>query len=553
MNEIIEHTSDASNRIMTDGSAAFDRGEWSDAYRLLFEADKHTPLAPSDLERFAKSAYMLGKEQESSDILTRAHKRFLDDGDNLSAARSAYWLGFTLLLRGEFAQGGGWVSRAARLLESEGDCVEKGYLLLPDGYRAVQFGDPVEGYRKFHEAEQFGHRFNDPDLRTFGLNGQGRALIRQGEIQRGLSLLDEAMVAVTAGEVSPMTAGGVYCSVIEACSDLFDMRRAKEWTEALNRWCNSQSDELPYRGPCMLHRAEILQLHGSWLDATEEAVNAHQRFSASNQMRLAGEALYRIAELNRLQGKLDAAEEAYKKADQCGANVQPGLAHLRLAQGQTELAAAAIRSLIQDSPGIRKRANLLDSAVEILLAAREPASARIVADELMHLADKINTPLLCAMAGRAVGAVLLAEGSLEDSVVILRRSLDTFQQLEVPYEEARVRILLAQACRNQEDCDTAELELEAGRRIFERLGADHDCARLSSLSDSSNSNGAQELTRREIEVLRLIATGLTNKAIASKLFISEKTVARHVSNIFTKLDLSSRSAVTAHAYRHHLL
>jgi DNA-binding CsgD family transcriptional regulator len=233
--------------------------------------------------------------------------------------------------------------------------------------------------------------------------------------------------------------------------------------------------------------------------------------------------------------------------------VQPGLAQLRLAQGHTDLALAAIRGLAQDAQQIRQRASFLDSAVEILLAARDHLSARSAADELAQLAGTINAPLLHAISWRATGAVLLAEGNVEASLVILRRALETFQELGAPYDEARVRVLLSQSCKSQEDCDTADLELEAAHRIFERLGADHEITQLVSLSSSPYKDAAEPLTRREIEVLKLIASGLTNRTIASKLFISEKTVARHISNIFTKLDLSSRSAVTAYAYQNHLL
>jgi len=539
--------------MLVAGRDAYGKQDWSLAYSHLFTAENEQPLAPDDLERLAKSAYILGNDAEGADILAQAHKRFLSHGETLPAARCAFWLGFTLLIRGEHAQAGGWLSRAGRLLEGQGDCVEKGYLLLPDGFRHVHGGDAALAFDLFHQAAEIGRRFDEADLTTLGLNGQGRSLMRLGEIERGVALLDEAMVAVTAGEVSPLTAGGVYCSVIEACADIFDLRRAQEWTTALDRWCSTQPDQLSFRGHCMLRRSEILQLHGEWADAMDEAMLAAERLSDSPQQRAAGGAYYRIAEIYRLQGKFEKAGEAYKQANGIGASVQPGLARLRLNQGQTVAARAAIRSQPPEGPEIRRRANILDSCVEIMLATGDTSLARGAADDLIELAGKVKAPLLNAIADRAHGVVLLATGDIEGAVAALRRSFDTFRSLEAPYDEARVRVLLAECCQKQEDCDTAELELEAARRIFARLGAAHDLERLEAVVKALRPKTADQLTKREAEVLKLVASGKTNREIAADLFISEKTVARHLSNIFVKLDLRSRAAATAYAYQNDLL
>ena len=207
-----------------------------------------------------------------TESLARAHQGFLNSGRTANAVRCAFWLGFTALLNGETAMAGGWLSRANRLLDGQPECVEQGYLLLPAGYRAFHGGDPATAYANFAEAATIAERYADRDLLTLALQGQGRALVRQGDLTRGLALLDEAMVAVTAGEVSPLNAGGVYCSVLEACGEIFDLQRAHEWTSALKRWCESQPDIVPYRAACLVRRAELLRLQGEWSDALDEAL-----------------------------------------------------------------------------------------------------------------------------------------------------------------------------------------------------------------------------------------------------------------------------------------
>ncbi len=249
---------------LEQGRSAFQAKAWVTAFSELSSADKESPLEPLDVVLLAQSAFMIGKDAEGGEALARAHQAFLAAGQVNLAARCGFWLGFTLLINGEFAKGGGWLARVARLLEDQPDCVEKSYLFLAKVYRCFREGDADAALDGFIEVTQAGERFRDKDLLTFGLQGQGRALIRRGEIERGVAFLDEAMVAVTAGEVSPMNAGRVYCSVIEGCGEIFDLHRAQEWSAELDRWCESQPDMVAYRGPCLLHRTELLVLGGAW-------------------------------------------------------------------------------------------------------------------------------------------------------------------------------------------------------------------------------------------------------------------------------------------------
>ena len=525
--------------------------EWGAAFSKLTAPDVAPLLGPVDLEGVAKVAYLLGNEAEGSEFYRRAHEEFLNLGQTQDAARCAFWLGFMSLINGELAMATGWLSRADRLLASEPDCCEKGYLLLPIGYREVHTGDPVAGHSAFESAGEIGNRFGDKDLVTMALQGQGRSLIRQGEITRGVTLLDEAMVGVTAGEVSPMIAGAVYCSVIEGCSEIFDLRRAREWTTALEKWCSSNPDIVPYRGHCRVRRAEILQLEGAWPDAMIEAQQASEWLSKPKPRAEVGAALYCKAELHRFRGEFALAEELYIQAAQWD-RTQPGLAQLRLAQEQLEVANAAIRRIAEEVQGSMNRARVLDAYVEIALAVNDIAAAREAADQLAELAEQYQAPILFALSSRAVGAVLLTEQHAKRALAFLRQSWTTWCDLDAPFEASRTAVLTALACRALGDEDAAKADLTGARDVFERLGALPDLARTEALL-VTESRSAGGLTSREVEVLRLIARGLTNRAIAEELHISEKTVARHVSNIFLKLDLSSRSAATAYAYQHDLV
>lgn len=536
------------------GRKLFTRQAWREACEELTTADRAGPLGPEDLERLAMAAYLVGRDAESADAWARAHYEYLERGATARAARCAFWLAFGLLNRGERARGGGWIARARRLLDDHPhECVEQGYLLLPLALRHISEGDNEGAYRTFGQAVEIGERFRDPDLVALGRHGRGRALIRLGKIPEGVALLDEAMVAVEAGDVSPIVIGDVYCSVIEGCQEIYDLRRAQEWTAALSRWCESQPDLVPYRGQCRVRRAEILQLHGAWSDALDEAERACDWLCRPPGQPAAGAAFYQKAELHRLRGELAEAEEAYRRASKWGRKPQPGLALLRLAQGRIDAAETAIRRVVDEAREPRVRSRVLPAQVEILVAGGDTPAARAAAQELSQIAADLDAPFVYAVSAHATGAVLLEEGDPRAGLDSLRRASAIWEELEAPYETARTRVLIAHACRALGDVDTAKLELDAAREIFQELGATPDVARLDSLGRRASPRKPHGLTPRELEVLRVVAAGATNKGIAARLSISERTVERHVSNIFVKLGVSSRSAATAYAYEHGLV
>ena len=536
------------------GRQAFGRRAWEEAFTHLSAADRESTLDGEDLERLATSAYLLGRDAECADLWARAHHAHLGHGSRERAVRCAYWLAVGLLERGESAQGGGWIARGRRLLGEGGlDCVEQGYLLLPAAIQSIDEGDNAGAGATFARAAEIGERFGDADLVALARHGQGRALIRLGKPAEGVALLDEAMVAVTAGEVSPIVAGDVYCGVISGCQELFDWRRAQEWTTALARWCDAQPDLVAYRGQCLVRRAEILQLRGAWQDALGEARRASERLSQPAGQPGIGTAFYQEGELHRLRGDFAAAEDAYRRAGELSRRPQPGLAQLRLAQGQVAAAAAAVRRLLDETQDRRIRSRILAAAVEIELAVRDVGAARTAAGELSAIAGELGAPFLTAASDQATGAVLLAEGDIRAALAALGRAASSWQDLEVPYEAARARVLIGLACRALGDEGAAAMELDAARAVFQRLGAAPDAARVEQLSRAGPASVADGLTAREVQVLRHVAAGRSNRAIADELHISEKTVARHLSNIFVKLGLSSRAAATAYAYRHDLV
>jgi ATP/maltotriose-dependent transcriptional regulator MalT len=535
------------------GRAAFAASRWADASRWLESAEQAGPLGFEELEMLAVSACLAGRDETSLEAWSRGHRAGLTGGDPAGAARCAFWLVLGLLQRGEMAPAAGWLARAQRVLDDAGidDCAERGFLLVVDSLLDLMAGEAGPAYAASCRAAAIATRCGNADLAALAGLGQGQALIVQGEQSAATALLDEVMVAVTAGEVSALVAGLVYCAVIEACHDAFDVERARQWTAALTRWCDAQPELALYRGQCLVHRTEVLALEGDWTAATAEAQRACAVLGGPPVHPAVGAAHYQHAELLRMRGALAAAEVAYRSASGHGFEPQPGLALLRLAQGDPVAAATALRRALVEAVDELRRARLLPAMVEVLLAAGELEDAESSAAELSELARRRAAPALLAGAHLSAGAVHLACGRTGAALTALRAAETAWRALGAPYEAARARALLAQACRQLGDGDGAALELAAARRTFDQLGAATDLAALGAAGPEALDDTV--LTRREAEVLALVATGVTNRQIATELVISEKTVARHLANIYTKLGLSSRAAATAYAYQHKLL
>ena len=533
---------------------AFTRRAWGEAFAALSAADADGGLDAAHLERLAVAAHCLGLDEESVDAWARAHAAHLQGGAPDRAALAACWCSFGLLTRGEVALSRGWLARAETLCAQPGTGERaRCFVRVQTAASTMLGGDLAGALPMFVAAQDRADRVGDPDTRALSRLGRGQCLAFLGRPGEGLALLDEVIVSVTTDRVSPLVAGLAYCAAIETSQRSLDVRRAQEWTSALTRWCEAQADLVPYRGNCLVHRCEILTLHGAWAEALDEAERARAWLAEGIGGPTLGNAYYRLGELHRLRGEYADSESAYKQASRHGQETQPGFGLLRFAQGHPESARAAIRRALEESHDPLGRALLLGATVELALADGDPPAGRAAAAELGALATEAAAGLLVAHAQRAEGAVLLADGQPRAALAVLRTAWTAWHELEAPYEAARIRVLIGTACRALGDEDTAEMEYDAARWVFQELGATPDLAAVEKLARRPAGHAPGGLSLREVQVLRLVAAGKPNRAIAEELFLSEKTVHRHVSNIFGKLDVGSRTAATAYAFQHHLV
>lgn len=541
----------AASRDLEQGREAYTERRWAAAFKALSRADEASPLAAPDLCALAWSAQLVARFDDFTSAMERAHHAYLSEGDLPAAVRCAFWLGFVQGSRGDLGPALGWLQRAARVL-GDSDSVDRGYLILPELIMNAMFGDWPEVHDRALEAVAIGERFGDDDLTSFARHWRGRALVRTTRVTEGFALLDEAMVAVVSGELSPFVTGLVYCSMIEACQEVFDLRRSQEWTRALSAWCDAQPDMIPFTGQCLVHRAELCVLRGAWEEALNEANRAAALAAEAGDHPAIASAHYVLGEIHRLRGEHGDALDAYESAHRDGRDPQPGMALLRLAQGDPVAARATLQRACDESADALTRASLLPALVDILVATGAAPEARVACDEVLATAATFESTVLAAVAAGAGANIDLLDGDAAGALEGLRFGERVWRQLDAPYELARVQVARSRACAALGDHDGAELNRSAARKTFAKLGAVGDLARLEMLAPAARC-AETLLSQRELEVLRLVTVGSTNRTIAATLVVSEKTVERHVSNILTKLGVPSRAAATAYAYEHNLL
>jgi ATP/maltotriose-dependent transcriptional regulator MalT len=538
--------------------ASFAERAWERAFTeywtLARGAEQPCHLELEDLEQAAVAAALSGRDREFLETLERLYTAALAASETRRAARAALWSLMRLTALGETGRASGWVSRLKRLAEHAGpESVEHCYLHIPLAFSALFRAELAEAERVARAGMLLADRLADADAQAFTRSLVGRALLRQDRTSEGLALLDECMLSVTAGTVSPILTALVYCTVIASCHEVYALDRARQWTDALAAWCDAQPELVAFRGTCMVHRAEIARLGGDWSRAAEQAERASAGVPGHQNPDAVGEAHYELAELHRLRGELAAAERAYAEAARHGREPHPGIALLRLAQGRTDAAVRGLKRALVEATRPPARARLLPAAVEVLLGAGAAGEALAACRELEAIAAALGTEALVALAAHARAALLLHAEDAQAALGPLRRAFFVWQTMGAPYAAAKVRVDLARACEALGDGEGAALERAAARATFSELGAALDLANLAPAPRALNPARAHGLTERELQVLRLLATGGTNKAVAQKLGLSEKTVDRHVSNIFGKLGVASRAAATAYAYEHGLI
>jgi len=523
---------------------------WAEACEEYTAAHRTAPLSIEDLECWAEAAQVIGRVDEAVEALSRCFELRAQAGEVHEATRTAYWLwSVHVFTRAEFAIAAGWVERA-RGVAAARQPDEYGWLLIPDAYRCIGAGDHAAAEALLHRAAELGLVRGDTDLVTIATTMRGRATLMLGSLERGLALLDEAMVRILARTTSPRATSVMYCAAIGTCYQVHEIARAAEWSVALDRWLG----ELPrlsgaYFGNCRIYRALLIRLRGDWSRAAAELEQVCRDLAVDGKL-VAGHAWYELGESRRLKGD-PGIDEAYQQAVMFGRVAQPGLALHRLSQGEVHAACTGLQRALAEQALAADRFTLLPAAVEVDIAAGEIGSAEAAVAEMEKIAEVYPTTAARATVAAARGTVALAEDRPTDALVHLRDAVNGWRELGVPYEAAVTGVHIAQACRALGDEDGVRMELHAALATFERLGARPDADRAHSLL-SDRVDGRSGLSLREIEVLRLIVDGRTNAEIAAELHLSERTVHRHVSNILTKLGVRSRTAAAIFAVQHRL-
>jgi class 3 adenylate cyclase/Flp pilus assembly protein TadD len=490
---------------LSAGRDAVARHEWHTGFDLLTQADEQEPLAAEDLVHLAEAAWWTGRLDAAIAARERAFGLFVDRGEPRPAAVVALEIAQDYFNKHAHSIGAGWFNRAERLLKDQGDCPEQGRLAVMHGLSALKMGDSKAALEAASRVLDIGMRFGDRDLQAFGLLIEGSARVANGDVQQGLSLLDEATVAAVSGDLKSITSGIIYCFAITKTAELADYERAGEWTAASERWCERQSIA-GFPGVCRVHRAEIMRLRGSWTDAESEARRALAELKNFN-LEYAAEGFYEIGEIRLRMGDLEEARTAFRQAHELGRDPQPGLALLYLAEGKSQAALSSIQVALEDETlEPLRRCRLLCPYVSIALTVGDVEAARTAAEEAHKIADHYDSDVLRAVALCALGEVQIAEGDARAAVQTFRKAGRILSSADLPYEAARSRMLLGVALRMLGDEDGAQLELQAARATFDKLGAVLDLRRCLELIGDDVAEGLPK------------AAGPTNRVVKTFMF-----------------------------------
>ena len=469
---------------ITAARDAASRQSWREAFEAYAELDA-SGLSPDDLERFGDAAWWSGKLAQAIRLREQAYVAYAAESRNVDAARVALTLSWDETNRGAFSVAHGWLATAERQLEDQSESVEHGRVALTRAANALfAEGDYPFAIEHFERAYEIAGRFGDRDTQMLALGAKGRALVKSGEIEQGLRLLDEGAAAAVSGELQAHSTTLVYCMTISSCKDVGDLRRAAEWTDAANRWCD-RLDVTGFPGACRVHRAEMMRLSGD-LEAAEKVAMAACDELHDFERYVTALGHYEIGEIRRRRGDFAAADEAYARANELGAGTQPGLALLRLAEGKVDAALAGITHALEEVQEPLPRMRQLPAQVEIAVAARDLKTARAAAAELDTLVNSYTiggrrAPAFVAALHEAAGRIALAEGDVDEAVSRLRQARDEWREVGAPFETAQSRVLLGVAFRRRGDEHAATIELDAAQTTLERIGAKSDADRAAQL------------------------------------------------------------------------
>jgi DNA-binding NarL/FixJ family response regulator len=524
---------DAAASIET-GRRAYADADWTTTFAELSRAHASAPLAADDLSLLARSAWLLSRVEDCLQLSEDAFRRYLDAGRTTDAAMAALVLSLQWITRGEWAVGSGWLNRGRRLLSDLPDSPAHAYLAYLDGMLVVADGGPAPT-EAIQRLEGLAKRFGEPALESLWLAVSGVSELRHGERSRGFAQLDEAMLPVLAGDVPVEWAGDIYCTVIHVCHELADFRRMADWTSATERWCAQFASEAIYTGICRVHRLELKGIHGDWADVEAGLASESEALRGGNVW-VAGEGFYQLGEIRRLRGDHHGARAAFDAARASGIDPQPGEALLALREGRADQAWTSLTSSLEGRDRVG-RVRLLRAGVEIALANDRKSDAAALCRELRETATAYGSRGFAAWADHAEGMLAVEQGDGERASAALQSAAAAFRRDRQPYETAQALLWLSRARRLTGESDLAERDLSEGRAILQRLGAGE--------SRKAHSPAVGPLTAREAEVLECVAAGAGNREVATQLFISEKTVGRHLANVYLKLGVSSRTAAAA--------
>jgi DNA-binding CsgD family transcriptional regulator len=539
---------DAVDQRLEQARSAHARRDWPTAYELFGEVRRSADLSADDLFALADAAWWLGLIRETLEVSEECHERFLSEGRVEDAAMVALGTGFNWFLRGQPEIGSGWVSRGQRLLEKVPPCVAHGFLLSMEADERLAGGDADGALEAADRLMQLGKQIGEPVLASFALAVQGEAAIHRGDTRRGFALLDEAMLPVLAGRVPPDMAGNLYCRMMTLCHHLADASRARHWTDVTESWCETFPSAVMFAGVCRVHRSQLLRLQGSWDEAERSSSLATVELAELN-VEAVGEAHYELGEIHRLRGDLVAAETCFAAARSLGRDPQPGAALLLLAQGRGEDAAAVLRVLLTEVADPFLRVRLLHAQAQVGVALEDAALVRASTGELDLLAATYRTAGFQAWAEHARGAAHLLAGEHAVALRSLRGARATYESMGASYDVATTRLLIARALAGTGEAAAAAAEERLADEALASLGAARPPGSTAPVAGRLLPGG---LTAREAEILAAVCEGLSNRDVAARLVISEKTVARHLANIYAKIEVTSRTAAMAWAHRNGL-